>query len=605
MSRQAQLLLVWAVCSLIAVFAALQFTRAAYEDQTQTWVPVSNDSFYHARRILDAAESPQGLYQFDEKMHVPEGSWVNWPWAYDWSMAQALKAWQKLSPNADPMAFLAHVPVYWIFVNAALLLGICVTLGLAVPWTALVMLGYALSPLTMLLHGVGIIDHHYIEYTFVLLTLFSGIYWLKEPDKSGRAALLGVTLGCAPAFHTGLFILQAPVLLALTILWMRRSAPDKDALLMLSSSLILSTLLVLIPSETFRDGQFQFAVLSWFHLYIAAISTLLIAGFARFEFTTPRLLGLLLTGMALLIPIWRDALGGAAFLSGDIVLLDRIGEALSPFRLAAEPGGTLDMLSYYSLLGPLAPVLLGLYIWRCRTAKDSATLFFAVMTVFGLALLFTQFRLHYFGSFALVLGWAALANEKLGIAQRKPLLTFMAGSIVIVGAFSLGIEEKMRVDYALGLDPAYEDTFGFFSELEQACASNSGIVFADNNFGHYIRYHTDCSVIANNFLMTPLHERKIRQMQQLADLSPEEFLAQAPGDVRYIFARLEEFFVVDEGGAATVGATGYLKDHNDRLFFELNTRSDLPARYRVMAELPLDDERGFARARLIEVLPAN
>ncbi|MEJ2138417.1 MAG: hypothetical protein P8Y61_03020, partial [Gammaproteobacteria bacterium] len=182
MSRQAQLLALWAISSFIAAFVALQFSDAAYEEQTGTWVPVSNDSFYHARRIVDAATTPEGLYQFDAKMHVPEGSWINWPWAYDWSMAQGLKLWLKLNPGGQPMAFLAHVPVYWTFINAALLLGICVMLQLSVPWITMVLLAYAISPLTMLLHGVGIIDHHYIEYTFVLLTVFNGLRWLKSPD---------------------------------------------------------------------------------------------------------------------------------------------------------------------------------------------------------------------------------------------------------------------------------------------------------------------------------------------------------------------------------------------------------------------------------------
>ena len=68
MSRQAQLLIIWAVCSFIAVFVALQFSSAAYEPQTQTWVPVGNDSFYHARRIIDAADSGT-LTQFDSQMH--------------------------------------------------------------------------------------------------------------------------------------------------------------------------------------------------------------------------------------------------------------------------------------------------------------------------------------------------------------------------------------------------------------------------------------------------------------------------------------------------------------------------------------------------------
>ena len=94
-------------------------------------------------------------------------------------------------------------------------------------------------------------------------------------------------------------------------------------------------------------------------------------------------------------------------------------------------------------------------------------------------------------------------------------------------------------------------------------------------------------------------------------LSPEEFLNQAPADMRYIFARLDQFFFVTYDGDLQLGNTEFLEQHNNQLFFELNTRTDLPPRYRVLAELPLnsgtgvEDNRGFTRARLIEVLPTN
>jgi asparagine N-glycosylation enzyme membrane subunit Stt3 len=115
MSRQAQYLIIWVIGSLIAALLALQLTSAAYVDGV--WLPVGNDSFYHARRILDAAQLPGGLYQFDPSIHVPEGSWLTWPWAYDWSMAGSLQLMQWLRPTTDAMAFLTHVPVYWVFVN--------------------------------------------------------------------------------------------------------------------------------------------------------------------------------------------------------------------------------------------------------------------------------------------------------------------------------------------------------------------------------------------------------------------------------------------------------------------------------------------------------
>ncbi len=374
---------------------------------------------------------------------------------------------------------------------------------------------------------------------------------------------------------------------------------------MLSTSLIITTLLILLPAEAFRIGQFNYAVLSWFHLYIAAASTLLISCFGRLRYSGTILLGLLATGVALLIPIWDDTIGGAAFLSGKIMLLDRITEVRSPLQMALTSGGIIETLSYYSLFGLLAPALLIIYLWRIWRYQDSAKLFFAVMTVFGLSLLFMQFRLHYFGSFALLLGWAVLANEKLTIAERRPVLTWLAGLAVIAAAFSIGINEKIRVPYNLGLDPAYEDGFGLLATLHDACDKNPGIAFSDTNFGHYIRYHTDCSVIANNFLMTPLHEDKVREVKGLLTLSPEEFLVQAPADVRYIFARLDNFYTRRADGEFAMTSTAYLRDQNSRLFFELNTRNDLPARYRILEELPLDATRNLTRARLIEILPAQ
>jgi hypothetical protein len=605
MSRQAQLLILWAVCSLVAALVALQFSEAAYEEKSGTWVPVSNDSFYHARRILDAADPAVGLQQFDSRIHVPEGSWITWPWAYDWLMARALQGWQKLNPETDPMAFLGHVPVYWTFVNAAILLGICVTLGLAMPWIVLVMSGFALSPLTMLLHGVGIIDHHYIEYTFVLLTLYTGLRWLSEPAKTQNAVILGVTLGSAPAFHNGLFILQLPVLVTLALLWLRRTTPPQPAMAMLSTALILTTLLILLPADAFRIGQFSFAVLSWFHLYIAAASTLLISCFGRLRCSTTTLILLPLIGIALLVPMWGEMLGGGAFLSGEITLLDRITEVKSPLQMVQTDPGFTEVLSYYSLFGLLAPLLLAIYLWRVCSEKNAAQLYFAVMTVLGLTLLLLQFRLHYFGTFALLLGWVVLVNEKFTFATRYPVRTTATVFVLLAGAFGLGVVQKITVPYNLGLDPAYEDGFGLLNTLHTACQKNPGIVLSDNNFGHYIRYHTDCSVIANNFLMTPLHEEKVLEVKRLLSLSPEQLLAEIPEGTRYIFARLDHFYARGSTGDYELTSSEHLRKHNPRLFFELNSRVDLPARYRILEELPLDESRNLTRARLIEILPAN
>ena len=91
--------IVWVVASVIGIFFATVHFESAYVDGE--FIPRTNDSFYHARRILDAAVG-SGFYQFDPRMHVPNGSWISWPWGYDFLSAQALRLTLWLQPAMDP-----------------------------------------------------------------------------------------------------------------------------------------------------------------------------------------------------------------------------------------------------------------------------------------------------------------------------------------------------------------------------------------------------------------------------------------------------------------------------------------------------------------------
>ena len=164
--------LIWLLASLLAAFFGSLLDSAAFVDGR--YIPVGNDSFYHARRILDAAIGERGFYQFDHLIHVPEGSWLNWPWGYDYFMAFALRIALWIRPSTEPMAFLAHVPVFWTAINAGLLVLIARELRLNAAFTAIALLGFSLMPLTQTLHGLGIIDHHFMELSFVLATVFAG-----------------------------------------------------------------------------------------------------------------------------------------------------------------------------------------------------------------------------------------------------------------------------------------------------------------------------------------------------------------------------------------------------------------------------------------------
>ena len=56
------------------------------------YFPMGNDSFYHAARILEAVQDPAAFFQFDPKIHAPEGSLLVWPWGYDYFMAKLVGA---------------------------------------------------------------------------------------------------------------------------------------------------------------------------------------------------------------------------------------------------------------------------------------------------------------------------------------------------------------------------------------------------------------------------------------------------------------------------------------------------------------------------------
>ncbi|HEX6156756.1 MAG TPA: hypothetical protein VFZ54_12065, partial [Burkholderiales bacterium] len=68
------------------------------------------------------------------------------------------------------------------------------------------------------------------------------------------------------------------------------------------------------------------------------------------------------------------------------------------------------------------------------------------------------------------------------------------------------------------------------------CRKAPGIVLAEHNDGHAIRYHTDCWVIANNFLTTPQHIEKVRISEQLLAGSAADLVRQAPY-VHYILVK--------------------------------------------------------------------
>jgi hypothetical protein len=62
-----------------------------------------------------------------------------------------------------------------------------------------------------------------------------------------------------------------------------------------------------------------------------------------------------------------------------------------------------------------------------------------------------------------------------------------------------------------------------------------------------VLFHTECSVIANNFILRPSDEAHINEVSRLMRLPPEDILKQRP-DVKYVLLRARDFLnAVDDG----------------------------------------------------------
>jgi hypothetical protein len=543
--RLVVLVLLWAAATAIAMFFALIISDSAVLGDV--YIPRTNDSFYHARRILDAAVGSTGLYQFEPRIDPPTGIWIPWPWGYDYTMAVLLRAALLFSPDADPMAVLSHIPVAWIAINAALFLAAASALGLSLGMRALVMAAFALSPLTQLLHGIAMIDHHFVEHSFVLLGIWLGLAWMNRRTDIRPAIGLGIALGAAPAFHTGLFLLQLIPLATLGALWLRGEMPPRRTVLCFAGALALTTLLAVIPAETFRRGMFAFGYLSWFHLYVSICTALVAAGLACTARSLRSGAAVALLACALAVPLLAQTLVGATFISGDLSVLRNISEAHSPLRMILETMGPQETISYYSWLLLLTPVVLIFGLYTLLTDSRPRRLYFAAASVLGIGLMLAQFRFYYFGLFALIAGTFLIIDLLRSSRGWHRGAVFVGAFGLLALAYQPALQQRLFTIFAISADPDYETAIALYFKLGEVCAEDPGLVLASNNEGNAILFHSDCSVVANNFFLDASDQEKIDRIAGLMTSSPANLLAVEP-PIRYLFLRRGNFSVPTDDG---------------------------------------------------------
>lgn len=529
---------IWLLACVIAVFFAMILRDSAYYGGE--WLPRSNDSLYHAKRILDAAVGTRGFYQFDDHIHAPIGSWISWPWGYDYLLAKATQLAVWIDPQLPPMKFLAYVPVVWILVNAALFLAATGQLGLSIELRLLAMLCFALSPVTQLLHAIGMIDHHYVEHTFMLLTVWLGLRWFRDPADWVRAVALAVAIGLAPAFHNGLFILQLLPLAAVFVLWLRGASPPVQSLRAFGIALLVTTQLILLPSEPYREGLFEFGLLSWFHFYIAVCTVAVLLYMSWKPYQPKFLAGLVVLGLALAVPMATEFIRGAGFLGGKLSVMSDIMEVWSPYKMMTHYYGAEQTASFYTWFVVLAPILLIVYAGRLVRERRPEMVYFSVVVLFGLSMLLAQYRLQHFGYFALFGSILLLVEEWRQRKNWNRTAVFAASLAVVFLGFQPALRERLFVFYAPGGDQQYAQLLPIFNFMKSECRKDPGVVLADSNDGAAIIYHSDCKVISLNFLLREQDKVQVEEARRLMRLPVSEIRRQRP-DIKYLLARAVDF----------------------------------------------------------------
>ena len=536
MSENFKSALIWLLGSTVVLAVVIYHIPAIRVDGE--FIPWGVDSFYHARRVLETLADPaHRLWEFDPRSYAPDGTWHTWPWLYDWLLVQVARLGMAASGTDDPMAILAYVPPLFATINTGLMLLIAQRFKFSRVLQILAVLAFAASPLTLHLHFPGRIDHHFMELFCVLATLLAGLHWFQRLDDPRRALLLGMALGIAPGIHNALFILQLPILLTLGVVWLRRMpCPGTRAANGFSLGLAGTTTVILLPSAPFWDGQFLYYTLSWFHLYIATCGVVIVQLLARVGPSKKSLPWLILAALLSLLVILHQLNSGLHFVMGGYYVDETTkfhpDEGTSLLE-TYQTRGLKPILALYSFLLLTLPFTLLVVIrWPFRQV-DPDRIFFAFMVMGGAALLPAMIRLHYFGSFVLIFG-PLLAGHWL--LNRFPGQTnvFTGFLVILMLGAHYPAFAKLTERSHLGGIFLYDLNREMFSVMEMECARQPGIILAHPNDGHFITYHTDCSVLSNNMVINTQHAKAYRQTLSLWHGPPRNIRETHP-EISYVY----------------------------------------------------------------------
>jgi asparagine N-glycosylation enzyme membrane subunit Stt3 len=595
-----RLALLWILASVIGLVIDLAPIRASLVEGH--YLPVGPDSFYHARRILDAVADPGAVYQFDPLIHAPDGALISWPWGYDYLVSLIVRAAGALGLGGDAMAVIAHIPVFAFPITLLLVVAVCRFLRLSLPATGLALLATALFPLSQTLYGIGDIDHHFAEHMLVMGTLAASMAWLAQPQSWFRAALAALVLGIAPAVHTAEFILQLPLLAALALLWLRGDRlPETTPVF--AGTLLASTLAIALPSLPLQQGRFDYLTLSWFQVYIAFCSAVTCVFLWRARRGRNSLIAAIVLCAVLLVPIVGAALRAGEFFAGNVEGMGDIMETRSIIDQLRIGLTWESIFGRYSHLLMLLPLVAVFCVLRLRREQQSARVLFWIACLFGLVMLVSQTRLHYLGSYALYVPLLLLVDESILRLPAKPAVTWSVVALIILGAHVVALPRLFGRQF-VGGDGDYELTRPLYARLADACDKQPGVALANSMDGNYLRFHTKCAVIGTAFLLTPTDIAKNQEEDELLALPAAEIPRRKPL-LRYAFIRRQTLFVSLPDGRWIIAPEDHPMLVDPPLVKELlhADKDRLPAHYRLLGELTYPTPPHTAYSRVFAIDP--
>lgn len=523
-SNTFKLINIWIICGFTAFMAALLPSHAVFTGNHIT--PYGPDSFYHVKRILLFLNKGK-LLHFDPQVHAPHGGYICWPWGFDSSMAAIASTVKLFFSDLSYLEILVYIPAFWVFINVGLIILICRSLkfnNTLVFFSALI---FSLLPLTQDLHQVGRVDHHMVELTFILASLYTGVQFFHSPDSKKYSLVLGVVLGISQAFNPGLFVLQIPLLICCMLMWLFGTW-NKGAYALVALGLILSTFLCLLPSVFLYLGYFNYYYLSLFHLYVAACTSIMLLLFLCLERNKKNVFIIIIIILLLSLPILNNTLNGFDFLTGHLPFYSGINEVVPPVTFKHV------QIAKYSGLILLLPVSIISIIYIYLKKRDACNLYILVYSIFGTVFMLLQYRLNYYGSFVLfipLLYAASIIKDHIKINH----VVFYSLIFAIIAACLYPSIPELFIHHPIGGSFDYELSRFIYKDMEKECEENPGVVLADYNDGNFIIYHTACSVIGNNMIISPEDINQAYMSYNLMSMPLQEVLKKKWID--YIFVR--------------------------------------------------------------------